>query len=229
VRETNRPVVRRGIYYFMTALGVEPNTRDWSKGTTGAAPTMSPNASYQEFFEGWKETGLQKVQDDPSITKAIIQSSPLNRASNIAVLNGLGLDSKAAAAFIESKKKYQLAYETLKQPTVGDKNFFDLQEGLASATVPQQDPQPFPEGGVPDELTGILPPATATIAVGSVKVTFDSSLMPPAQPDNESKEGRRKRFARERMKRCRDKKSNEEKAKEAEGDRLNKQKKRNKL
>jgi hypothetical protein len=223
VRETNRPVVRRGMYYFMSALGGEPGARDWSKGTTGVLPVVSPTASYKEYFESWKGTTLQAVQDDPSIVKAIVEAAPLSRASNIAVINGVALDRKAAAEFIEGKKKYQLAYETLKVPTVGNKDFFALQRDLASKTVPQHEPQPFPLGGLPDELSGVLPPPTATIAIGSVMVSSNplpppraAEALPEALLEEETQEVKRKRIQREKKKRSREKQSDGAKIKDKE-------------
>jgi len=198
---------------------VEQGATDWSKGTDGVVPDVSPTASYADFFAGWKETQLQKVNDDPSITKAVVESSPLSRASNIAVINGLALNSKAATEFIEGKKRYQLAFETLKLPALGNKNFFDLQRELASARKPATAPQPFPRGGVPDNLSGVLPPATATINIGSVKVTFDSSAEQESAAQESANE-RKRRLAKDRKKRQRDAQSTDANAQDLDKARI---------
>ena len=170
VRETTGPVVRSGMYYYMKSMGVETGTVDWSLGTTGESPRVSPTAPYAEFFRAWTGNTLQKRGASSTTTKAILEAKPQRSASTVAVATGLALDNKGAKGIIENLKRNEQLRDTLNAPVFEGQNYFDLSKGLSGLRVEQRDPQAFPSGGTADPLSGMIPPPTAAIAAGSVKV-----------------------------------------------------------
>jgi hypothetical protein len=109
VRETTRPVARRGVFYFMKALGLGGDAaRLMNNGTDGISPASNHRDTYAETFQKWTNKALSQMDDAKAaeILKAadaatVKGKTSFAEVSAIAVLKlGFGMDERAAEIFV---------------------------------------------------------------------------------------------------------------------------------
>jgi hypothetical protein len=175
----DRPVVRRGIFYFMKALGLGADaSRMLQGGTDGVSPCFDPRSSYAECFKKWTNKALQEMDEDKAA--AILKASDKKKITSaelsaIAVLKGLGMDEQGAMTFVKDRSRHQLVQEALRTH-VAKKNYFTLHEELSSvrSALPVTIVNAPIVAILPDPLDGVIPPPPSTIVAKSVMIVTAS-------------------------------------------------------